>query len=108
MLTTLTILYFLLASVTTFDIRLTQAKRAGDVPPDEPLPGRWVNIFYWAQWGVAIAMLWMNWRYALSMILIRFLLSLTPILELLGNLLLGVLTAPFRKSRRDGGNRKCR
>ncbi len=43
----LTIVYFLVASVTTFDIRLTQAKRAGTLTPDEPTLPAWVGHAYY-------------------------------------------------------------
>ncbi len=46
----LTVAYFLLASITTFDVRMTQAKRQGILPPDEPMLPKWVIVFYWLEW----------------------------------------------------------
>lgn len=49
----LTVVFFVAASISTFDLRLTQAKRAGTVPADEPmLPqmdrgGRLVTLDSW-------------------------------------------------------------
>lgn len=43
----LTILYFIVASITTFDIRVNQAISQGE--EERPLP-KWVSIFYWLLW----------------------------------------------------------
>ena len=43
----LTIAFAVTASITTFDVRLIQAKRAGDLPPDEPLLPTWTGLFGW-------------------------------------------------------------
>jgi hypothetical protein len=45
---TLTVAYFLVSSIVTFDNRMNQAKKQGNLPPDEPLPPAWVVTFYWA------------------------------------------------------------
>lgn len=43
----LTLAYFFVASISTFDLRLTQARRDGTLPPDEPtLPGRRFRLAY--------------------------------------------------------------
>lgn len=88
----LTVAYFLVASVTTFDIRLTQAKRDGGLPPDEPTLPPWVAGLYWVQRGLFLALLYLNWRYALVLFVMKFVLKVLPVLETVGN----VLMAPFR------------
>ncbi len=47
----LTVAYFLVASVSTFDLRLTQAKRDGTLAPDEPTLPSWVVVFRLAYVG---------------------------------------------------------
>ncbi len=86
----LTILYFLAASVVTFDIRLTQARRFdgqnfGELP-------KWTILFYWLQWLVFIALLVLNWQTALILFAIKFVLKVIPVLETIGN----ILMAPFK------------
>ena len=88
----LTVAYFLVASVTTFDIRLTQAKRGGVLPPDEPTLPPWVAGLYWAQCGLFLALLYLNWKYAIVLFVLRFVLKVLPVLEFVGN----VLMAPFK------------
>lgn len=39
----LTVAYFIVASITTFDIRMTQARRDGTLPP------AWIAVFAWLQ-----------------------------------------------------------
>jgi len=45
-----TILFFITSAITTFDIRMTQAKRSGDMPDDEPTLPNWVAIIFWFDW----------------------------------------------------------
>lgn len=88
----LTVAYFLVASITTFDIRMTQAKRQGALPPDEPMLPAWVALFAWLQWGPFLVLLYLNWKYALVLFVIRFVLKVLPVLETIGN----ILMAPFK------------
>jgi hypothetical protein len=88
----LTVAYFLVASVTTFDMRLTQAKRHGDVPADDASLPQWVAGFYWAQWALFLALLYLNWKLAIALFVIKFVLKVLPVLEIVGNLLM----APFK------------
>jgi hypothetical protein len=88
----LTVAYFILASITTFDIRMIQAKRAGVLPPDEPMLPTWVNLLYWLEWTVFLALLYLNWKYALILFVIKFVLKVLPVLETIGN----VLMSPFK------------
>lgn len=88
----LTVAYFLVASITTFDIRLNQAKRQGILPIDEPtLPG-WVSVLYWLQWAIFLMLLYLNWKYALVLFVIKFVLKVLPVLEIVGN----ILMSPFK------------
>lgn len=88
----LTVAYFLVASVTTLDIRLIQGKRDGTLPPDEPMLPAWTAVFTWAQWGIFLTLLYLNWKYALALFVIKFVLKVWPVLETIGN----VLMAPFK------------
>ena len=85
-------LLFLSESTTTFDIRIIQAKRRGDLPPDHPdLPG-WVAILHWFDWIFKATLLVLNWRYAIGVIVVMFILKVLPVLETIGN----ILMAPFK------------
>jgi hypothetical protein len=88
----LTIAYFLVASVTTFDLRLTQAKRQGTLPPDEASLPEWVGLFAWMQWAIFLALLYLNWKYALVLFAVKFVLKVLPVLEIVGN----ILMSPFK------------
>jgi hypothetical protein len=90
----LTVAYFLVASITTFDIRLIQAKKNGTLPPDEPGLPAWIGIFGWLEWGIFAWLLVMNWKYALLLLAVKFVLKVLPVLEIIGN----VLMRPFRPS----------
>ena len=88
----LTVAYFWVASISTLDLRLTQAKRDGTLPPDEPTLPRWVVVFDWLMWGIWLALLYLNWKYALVLFSIKFALKVLPVLETIGN----ILMAPFK------------
>src|SRR5262245_48404327 len=88
----LTVGYFLAASVDTFDTRLIQAKKAGDLPPDHPMLPEWTMLITFAMWGIFAVFLYLNWRYALTLFVIKFVLKVLPVLETIGN----ILMAPFR------------
>jgi hypothetical protein len=88
----LTVAYFIIASITTFDIRVTQAKREGTYPPGDPSLPSWVGIFAWMQWIIFAVILLLNWKYALVLFAIKFVLKVLPVLETIGN----ILMAPFR------------
>ena len=89
----LTIVYLLVASITTFDIRMTQGRRSGSLAPDElPLP-EWLKWFAWAQWIIFAVLLYLNWKYAIALFVVKFILKLLPVLETIG----GVLLFPFRR-----------
>ena len=88
----LTIAFAITASITTFDARLIQAKRVGNLSPDEPLLPAWTGLFGWLHWGLCLTILILNWKYALLVFIIQFVLSVLPVLETIGN----VLMSPFR------------
>lgn len=88
----LTVVFFLLSSLTTFDMRMIQAKRRGDIPADDELLPKWTGIFIYIEWGVWIAMLLLNWKYAIVVRVINFILKVLPVLETVGNL----LARPFK------------
>ena len=90
---TLTIAYFVVASITTLDIRLHQAKASGQdfgmLPP-------WVGIFPFMQWGLFIALFVLNWKIAIGLFILKFILKVLPVLETIGN----ILMAPFAPRNR--------
>ena len=88
----LTAAYFLVASITTFDIRKTQARKQGVLAPDEPELPAWIAIFAWLQWGIFLALLLLNWKYALVIFVFKFILKVLPVLETIGK----ILMSPFR------------
>jgi len=88
----LTILYAITSSITVFDKRLIQAKRDGTLPPDEPMLPWWVGIIAWADWGIILTLLILNWKFALLLFLVKFILSVLPVLEIAGN----IIMRPFR------------
>ena len=88
----LTVIYVITSSITTFDVRLMQAKRHGTLPSDETLLPDWTAIFIWLDWGILIALIFLNWRYAILVYGIIFILKVLPVLETIG----GILMSPFR------------
>lgn len=97
LLLTLTIAFFLVASITTLDKRLLQAVKAGTLPPDEVMLPRWVGFLIYAEWLIKIAVFVLDWRYGLLLYAVGFLLAVLPVLETVGN----ILMAPFRPRRRQ-------
>jgi len=88
----LTIVYVITSAITTFDIRMTQAKRNGSLPPDEPMLPNWVGLVVWAHWAVFLSIVLLNWKYAVLIFVIKFVLKVLPVLETLGNMLM----SPFK------------
>lgn len=81
--------YFVVASVVTFDMRLTQAKMAGE---DFGTLPAWTVVFDWLQWGLFCVLAVLNWRAAMGVFVLKFILKFVPVLETIGN----VLMAPFK------------
>ena len=88
----LTVLYFFVASITTFDIRMTQAKWQGTLPSDELTLPVWVGVFHWVEWAIFIVLLYLNWKYAFVLFAVKFVLKVLPVLETIGN----ILMSPFK------------
>jgi hypothetical protein len=86
------VIYFLAASITTFDIRMTQAKRSGNLPQNEPMLPNWVSLFYWVMWGAWLVVLVIDWQVAITIFILKFVLKVVPILETIGN----ILMSPFK------------
>jgi len=86
----LTISYFLVASVVTFDIILTREKTHNG--QDFGTLPRWTVIFYPLQWILFATIAILNWKYALLLFFIKFILKFIPVLEIIGN----ILMTPFR------------
>ena len=86
-----TIAFVVTASITTFDVELFRAKRDGVVPPDELLLPSWTGIFHLLHWGLCLTLLILNWKYAVLGFIIQFALSIFPILETIGNVLMSQL-----------------
>ena len=88
----LTIAFFITSAITTFDKRLNQARQLGLPLLDEPPLPWWVEFIAWFHWGLFLALLLLDWKYALVLFVIKFVLSVLPVLEIIGN----ILMAPFR------------
>jgi len=91
----LTVLFAITSSITVFDKRLIQAKRSGTLPPDEPMLPSWVGIIAWLHWGLLLALVILNWKYAIVVYIAKFILSVLPVLEIAGNMLM----RPFRQKK---------
>lgn len=91
----LTVVFAITSSITTFDKRLIQAKKAGTLPQDEPMLPSWVGVISWLHWGVMLAILLLNWKFAVAIFIIGFILEVLPVWETIGN----VLMSPFKPKR---------
>lgn len=92
----LTVAFAITSSITVFDTRLIQAKKAGNLLPDEPQLPAWVGLIGWLHWGIGLALLILSWKYALAVFVLKFILSVLPVLETIGN----VLMSPFKPKAR--------
>jgi len=93
LLISLSILYFLVESISTFDVRLLQARKAGNLPPDYPMLPKWISVFHILGWLLLLSMVVADWKVGLAIWILMFVLKVLPVLETVGNLLL----APFKK-----------
>ncbi len=91
----LTILFAFTSSITTFDKRLIQAKRNGKILENEPMLPTWVGAIAWLHWVIGLLIILLNWKYAIAVFVIKFILSVLPVLETIGN----ILMSPFRPKR---------
>ena len=88
----LTIIYFIISSVTTFGIRITQSKKNGTWDNNQPDLPRWTNIFYVLETIILIVILFLNWKFGIAIFILKFILKVLPVLEIIGN----ILMRPFR------------
>ena len=88
----LTVAYAVTSSITVFDKRLIQARKSGLIPPEEPMLPVWVGFIAWIHWSIGLVIVLLNWQYAMVVFVAKFILSVLPVLETIGN----VLMAPFR------------
>jgi len=89
----LTVLLFITSSITVFDKRLIQFKRLGKVPRNELLLPNWIGAILFLHWMIFISLILLNWKYAIILFVIKYILSVLPVLETIGN----VLISPFKK-----------
>ncbi len=92
---TLVVIFAITSSITTFDKRLIQARRVGNVPSNEQMLPSWVALVYWVHYGIIGTMLILNWKFALGIIVIGFILEVLPVWEIIGN----ILMSPFKAKR---------
>jgi len=95
LLITITVLFAITSSITVFDKRMIQTKRSGVLPADEPMLPTWVGIIAWIHWGLLLALFILNWKYAIVVYIAKFILSVLPVLEIAGN----ILMRPFRPKK---------
>jgi hypothetical protein len=92
----ITILYFVLSSITTLDIRLIQARKAGLLGPEDDHLPKWVAALYWIEWGLFIYLAFIDWKFAALVFGLKFILKVLPVLEIIGN----ILMRPFKNRSR--------
>ncbi len=86
------ILFTLTSAITEYDKRLTIAYWNGQKFKWELLP-KWVGRIIWLHWAISLLLLAINWKYALAIFVIKYLFSITHILEHFGDFLVSL----FRK-----------
>jgi hypothetical protein len=67
---------------------MIQAKRDGTLPDDEPMLPPWVGVVGWIHWAVGLSIVLLNWQYAIVVFIVKFILSVLPVLEVIGNFLM--------------------
>ena len=80
----LTSAYFFVASVSTYDIRIIQARKEGEDLKQLP---SWISIFHVLVWLIWISIFILNWYYGLILFGIKFILKVLPVLEIIGSFL---------------------
>lgn len=88
----LIIIFVISSSITTFDKRMIQARKAGTILSDEPMLPSWVAGVYWIHYGLMVLILILNWKYAIGLFIIGFIFEVLPVWEIIGNMLM----RPFR------------
>lgn len=74
-----------------------QAKKAGDIPADEPDLPTWIFTFDILRFGALLGVLLINWRLGLALYVIGFILAVLPVLEIAGNVLAAFMVKPFMR-----------
>jgi len=92
---TLTVIFFITSAITTFDKRLMQAVKVGNIPPDEEMLPSWVGLVSWIHWVIGLSILFLNWQFAITVFVVKFVLSVIPVLETIGNMMM----SPFRTKK---------
>lgn len=88
----LTILFAITSAITVFDKRLIQANKYRPEFQHDPLLLDWVKWVWWVHGIFLVAIILLNWKYAIVVYLIKFALSVLPVLEVVGN----ILMSPFK------------
>lgn len=88
----ITIIYFIISSITTFGIRITQAKKNGTWDYSEPDLPKWTDSLYILETIILIIILILNWKFGIAIYILKFILKVLPVLEIFGN----ILMRPFR------------
>lgn len=88
----LTIIFFIAASISTLDKRLMKAAKSGQLPPGEPMLPSWAAWFAWIDYIAFGLLVYLNWKFGLAIFVLGFVLAALPVLETIGN----VLMAPFK------------
>ncbi len=90
----LSLLYFIVTAIRTYDLRLIQAKEKGlntDVAIEaegQSLPS-WVGVIHWLGWIIFGTILFLNWKYAIVLFVLMFVLKVSPVMERFGAFLVG-------------------
>lgn len=92
----LSIALLICSSISIFDVRITQAKKAGNLPPDHPELPQWVGVFHILDWIFQIALLILNWKVGILVWVTLFIMKILPVLETIGN----ILMSPFKRTAR--------
>ena len=105
LLMSISIALFVCSSITTFDKRIIQAKRAGVLAADHPNLPEWVALLHLLDWALLITLLILNWRVGLLVWVVLFTLKVLPVLEIIGNVLMAPFSPKVQKDLRNAPNR---
>lgn len=83
----LSILWFAVSAVETFNKRMAQYIGRGEAPPYAEYPGLHLPLKL-VQYSVLAYLLYLDWRWGLALYLLTFTLAVSPILEMIGKALM--------------------
>jgi len=86
------LLFLIFASVNVLDTRLKQAELRGESNPQ--IMPKFVITFIVLQYVSLAILVFINWKLALVAFVLKFILSVLPVMELLGSL----IAKPFHKN----------